>query len=124
MVLLDGLSLEAVGQMLEDEGLCKFVIGLYFVCNPGTGARRTLGYANTDYEDLDDGSRVAVDELIAQIIARNEADRNREVQPIARPSGAPIFELPSVDGYKKTTNRFMATIDTSAKMTKKKCLCP
>ena len=124
VVLLDGSSLEAVGQMLEGEGLCRFVIGLYFVCNPVTGARRTLGHANTDYEDLEADSRAAVDELVAQIIARNEADRNREVQPIARPSGAPIFELPSVDVYKKTTNRFMATIDTSAKMTKKEMSLP
>lgn len=124
VVLLDGRALEEAGQMLENEGLCRFVMGLYFVCDPIIGARRTLGYAVTEYDELEDADKAAVDELVAQIIARNEADRNREVQPIARPSGAPIFKLPSTDGYAKSNSRFMATVDTSAPMTKSEMSLP
>lgn len=124
VVLLDGRALEEAGHMLESEGLCRFVMGLYFVCDPITGARRTLGYAATSYDDLEDADKKAVDELVAQIIARNEADRNRAVQPIARPSGAPLFKLPSTDDFQASRTRFMATVDTSALMTKKEMSLP
>src|SRR5690606_4618834 len=49
VVLLDGRALEETGSMLETKGLCSFVMGLYFVCDAKVGARRTLGYAATEY---------------------------------------------------------------------------
>lgn len=120
VVLLDGRALEETGMMLENEGLCTFTMGLYFVCDPIVGARRTLGYASTPYEELDSTARGAVDELAAQVVARNEADRNRVVQPIVRPLNAPVLVLPDVEDTANTikTPRFMATVDTSAHMTK------
>lgn len=118
VVLLDGRALEEVGVMLENEGLCQFIMGLYFVCDAVVGARRTLGYATTPYDELSDETRAEVDELVAQINARNEADRSRPVQPIVRPVGAPVFEMPHTEGFMPTSERYMATIDTSGNMSK------
>lgn len=118
VVLLDGRALEEAGIALENEQLCDFVMGLYFVCDPIVGARRTLGFATTEYEDLSANERSQVDELVAQINARNEADRNRAVQPIVRPEGAPVFVLPDTNEFTSSIERYMATIDTSGRMTK------
>jgi cytidylate kinase len=118
IVLLDGRALEETGLMLEKEGLCDFIIGLYFVCDPEVGATRTLGFANRPYADLTDDQRADIDLLVAQIDARNQADRDRSVQPIVRPRGAPVFNLPQIDTIEVTQGRFMATVDTSAEMTK------
>ncbi|HEY1085281.1 MAG TPA: (d)CMP kinase [Candidatus Saccharimonadales bacterium] len=114
IVLLDGRALEEVGNMLENEGLCSYILGLYFICNPEVGARRTLGYANKEYNQLDDTERAEVDELAAQIKARNAADAERTVQPIVRPAGAKVHHLPEVI----TVEQKMHLIDTSAKMSK------
>lgn len=124
IVLLDGRALEEAGQMLEDKGLCRFVIGLYFICDPTTGARRTLGHASKSYNELSDSEKTEVDTLVAQIIARNEADKNRAVQPIAPPKGAPVYKLPAVEVSQSIEGRVMATIDTSAEMTKQQMYEP
>ena len=124
VVLLDGRALEETGLMLEAEKLCRFVMGLYFVCDAVVGARRTLGYAATAYDQLTTAQRTEVDELIIQIDARNAADRNRMVQPIVRPSDAPVFELPNTDGFIVSDDRYMATIDTSADMEKHEMAMP
>lgn len=118
IVLLDGRALEEAGIWLQDEQLCEFVMGLYFVCDPIVGARRTLGFAAKQYNELSSDEQALVDELVAQIDARNEADRNREVQPIVRPNNAPVFLLPNTSDFTAVDGRFMATIDTSADMTK------
>lgn len=124
VVLLDGRALEETGIALEREKLCDFVMGLYFVCDPVIGARRTLGFAGTQYGDLADNERAQVDELVEQINARNAADRNRAVQPIVRPQGAPVFALPDTSAFASGTERYMATIDTSANMTKEEMSRP
>jgi cytidylate kinase len=118
IVLLDGRALEETGQMLEDEGLCEFIIGLYFVCDAEVGALRTLGHASRNYADLTEDQRADVDLLVTQINARNQADRERAVQPIIRPNGAPIFTLPNIPATEPDGSRFMATVDTSAEMSK------
>lgn len=118
VVLLDGRALEETGTMLANEKLCQFVMGLYFVCDPYVGARRTLGYAATAYQDLTEDERRSVDELVKQINARNDADRSRLVQPIVRPVDAPVFTLPNTEGFALSEKRYMATIDTSGDMTK------
>ena len=117
VVLLDGRALEEVGKMLEDEMLCGFLLGLYFVCDPVVGARRTLGYAAKTYDDLTDDERAEVDELVVQIDARNEADRNRAVQPIVPPAGASRYALPDAPA-EAADGRTMIIFDTSADMTK------
>ena len=124
IALLDGRALEEAGTMLERENLCDFIIGLYFVCDPRVGARRTLGHAVTPYDDLSDAERSEVDQLVAQIITRNEADRLRPVQPIVPPAGAPLFTLPNVVPQPTGGGRFMAVIDTSADMTKREMYEP
>lgn len=118
VVLLDGRALEQTGKWLQKENLCDFVMGLYFVCDPTVGARRTLGFAARQYDELNDIEQAQVDELVDQINARNEADRNRDVQPIVRPAGAPVFTLPDTTDFEPTDTRFMATIDTCANITK------
>ena len=118
IVLLDGRALEEAGTMLESEGLCDFKIGLYFVCDPTMGAMRTLGFAAHRYDELSSDQRMQVDGLVLQITARNRADRERAVQPIIAPFGAPVYVLPDIDVPDRTDGRFMATIDTSADMTK------
>lgn len=124
IVLLDGRALEEAGEMLEKEGLCDFVAGLYFVCDPLIGARRTLGYADRPYEALTDEQRIEVDVLIAQIHERNDADRDRAVQPIVQPAGAPIIELPDDGEFLPGVGRSMAIVDTSAEMTKQQMYEP
>jgi cytidylate kinase len=118
VVLLDGRALEETGRMLESQGLCEFVAGLYFLCDPVVGAMRTLGHANRRYDVLTTDQRADVDLLVTQIIARNDADRNRAVQPIVQPNEAPVFVLPTIDDVPQTNKRFMATIDTSAQISK------
>lgn len=122
-VLLDGRALEEIGSMLEEEGLCDFVMGLYFVCDPVVGARRTLGFADCSYDELTNEDRQSVDVLVEQIIERNAKDTNRQVHPIFRPKGAPVWHLP-LDAPSPTTNRPMFTVDTSAEMNKKAMVLP
>ncbi len=118
IVLLDGRALEEVGQRLESDDLCDFILGLYFICEPRIGAMRTLGLIEQDYDELDADKKVQVDELVDQIEARNKADRERTVQPITPPVHAPVFNLPDVPLQKIDGDRFMATIDTSSKLSK------
>ena len=118
VVLLDGRALEEVGVRLESLGLCEFIMGLYFICDPIVGARRTLGYADIPYESLTAEQRSEVDRLVHQIVARNDADRHRSVQPIVPPVDAPTYVLPDIPTVDLERGRFMATIDTSANLTK------
>ena len=85
--LLDGRALEEVGGMLATEGLCDYVLGLFFVCDPVVSAQRTLGYMPRPYSELPDDLKAKVDELVEQIHARNKADRERAVQPIVEQIG-------------------------------------
>lgn len=118
VVLLDGRALEEVGNTLEVEGLCEFALGLYFTCDPVVGARRTLGFAKTPYDELGNDAREAVDQLVVQVNARNKADRERAVQPIVPPSGAVVYRLPDAPTQFADTSRPMVIFDTSADMTK------
>ncbi|CAN5395238.1 hypothetical protein BH10PAT4_BH10PAT4_4490 [soil metagenome] len=117
VVLLDGRALEEVGAALEDDSLCYFRLGLYFICDSIVGARRTLGFANRLYDDLDDNEKASVDALVSQINARNEADEKRAVQPLVRPSGVAISHLPSIEPNHRD-GRPMFLLDTSAEMSK------
>jgi len=118
VVLLDGRALEETGTMLEREGLCDFKIGLYFVCDPVVGAMRTLGFAAKRYDGLTSDERSQVDLLVAQINARNAADRDRDVQPIVAPTDAQTITLPNDADVSDDAERFMAIVDTSASMSK------
>ena len=124
IVLLDGRTLEQAGTMLEDEGLCRFRLGFYFICDPMVGAMRTLGFAGHRYDELSSEERMDVDGLTAQIIDRNEADKNRAVQPIAPPEGAPVFTLPAVPAATVADSRFMAIVDSSTELTKEAMAAP
>jgi cytidylate kinase len=118
-VLLDGRALEETGTMLVSHGLCDFVAGLYFVCDGRMGARRTLGFAATQYEQLSSDQQQAIDELIEQINERNEKDRNRAVQPVVPPLRAPTCKLPDMSAASEAQGeRPMVIVDTSAEMTK------
>jgi cytidylate kinase len=124
VVLLDGRALEEVGSGLEADGLCDFRLGLYFICDPITGARRTLGYASRSYDELDDAEKTAVDELVAQIKVRNEADQKRQVQTLVRPAGVAISHLPDIKEPINVTDRPMYLIDTSNDMSKQEMSAP
>lgn len=98
-VLLDGRALEETGEMLQREGLCDYVLSLYFVCDPVVSAQRTLGWMPVPYAELDDEKKQQVDELVAQITTRNESDRTRTVQPVVEPANAErytVTEVPEV----------------------------
>jgi len=118
VVLLDGRALEETGKMLERQGLCEFVMGLYFICDPIVGAMRTLGFANRSFDELSSRQQKGVNELVEQIKARNKADAERAVQPIVPPKEAPTLVLPKVGRITLGESRFMATVDTSASMKK------
>lgn len=117
IVLLDGRALEEVGKILEHDGLCDFRLGLYFICDPIIGARRTLGYADSPYNDLSEDEKASVDELVSQIKSRNEADEKRDVQRLVRPAGTAVSHLPEIQPSSRT-DRPMYLLDTSADMSK------
>jgi cytidylate kinase len=123
IVLLDGRALEEVGTELEKEGLCDFRLGLFFICDPLVGARRTLGYADQTYDTLDDDGKKSVDDLVLQIKSRNEADEKRSVQPLVRPSSIEISYLPDIK-ESKSGHRHMYLIDTSREMSKEEMSLP
>jgi len=117
IVLLDGRALEETGTMLRSENLCDFRLGLYFICNATVGARRTLGYAEHMYDELDSTKKIAVNELVRQITIRNNADKTRVVQPLVRPLHAPISYLPHISKMSDGSPP-MYLLDTSLDMTK------
>jgi cytidylate kinase len=123
IVLLDGRALEEVGAELEREGLCDFRLGLYFICDPIVGARRTLGLANLPYDELDNTEKSSVDALVTQINSRNEADEKRSVQKLVRPAGVDISRLPKILPS-HSTNRPMYLIDTSSELSKEDMSAP
>ena len=97
VVLLDGRALGEVGEMLARENLCNYVLNLFFVCDPVVSAQRTLGFMPRAYDALDAATQQKIDEQIAQIEARNRADRERAMQPVVPPANAPrylVSELP------------------------------
>jgi len=118
VVLLDGRALEETGKMLEHEGLCDFILGLYFLCDPMVGACRTLGFANKEYEELSPAEKNQVDLLVAEIEERNRKDRERAVQPIVPPAGAPTYRLPDAPVEFTASIRPMVIFDTSAHLSK------
>ncbi|MDB5167126.1 MAG: hypothetical protein JWN26_271 [Candidatus Saccharibacteria bacterium] len=123
VVLLDGRALEEVGAGLERDGLCDFRLGLYFICDPVIGARRTLGFANRLYEDLAPDEKASVEELVLQIKARNNADENRAVQPLVRPVGVTVSHLPDIQAT-SSVDRPMYLLDTSREMSKDEMSSP
>lgn len=124
VVLVDGRSLEKIGSEMNDEGLCDYRLGLYFICDAKVGARRTLGFATKSYESLNDSEKQQVDDLIVQINERNARDKDRDVERLAPPTNAPTFALPNVPEYEKTGARPMVIIDTSAEITKEAMSLP
>ena len=125
IVLIDGRALEAIAREMHDESLCDYRLGLYFVCDDVMGARRTLGYAATQYEDLTDEQRQEVDALVEQIYIRNHRDHVREVEPLVLPADAPICRLPGgINDDQIDPERPMVVVDTSADMTKREMSMP
>lgn len=117
VVLIDGRTLEGIAVEMDQEGLCDYRLGLYFVCDAVMGARRTLGFANTSYADLNTQNRREVDELVAQIHERNRRDKERDTERLLVPTDAPIFKLPDIS-HEITSERQMLIIDSSAELSK------
>ncbi|HMS93592.1 MAG TPA: (d)CMP kinase [Candidatus Saccharibacteria bacterium] len=118
VVLIDGRALEAISREMDDEGLCHYRLGLYFICDGVVGARRTLGYAATPYDQLTDDQREEVDVLVGQIAVRNQRDFDRDVERLVRPD-APLLKVPELVGVEMiSSNQPMAVIDTSAEVSK------
>ncbi len=124
VVLIDGRALEAVAREMQAEGLCEYRLGLYFVCDPVVGARRTLGYATRKYEDLSTEEQGEVSKLVTQINERNRLDKDRLVERLAPPEGAETYKLPGMPEAKKPTNTPMYIVDTSADLTKENMSMP
>lgn len=118
IVLLDGRALEEVGKQLEAENLCAYILGFYFTCDPLVGALRTLGFATSPVDALNTQDRKRVEMLASEIVERNRADAERDVQPIVAPVGAPVISLPDSPEVHTSASRYMAIVDTSAIMTK------
>lgn len=114
VVLLDGRALEETGEMLANRGLCHYVLGLFFVCDPVVSAQRSLGYMPEPYDALSKEVKDQVDELVQQIEARNTADRERAVQPLVMPKNAPRFMVTEVpETVPPRSPRPMVVIDRS-----------
>ncbi len=124
VVLVDGRALENIANEMNNEELCDYRMGLYFVCDAIVGARRTLGYASTPYENLTTEQRESVDELVAQIYERNQRDRERDVERMIPPVGASTIYLPNVSTQSTRTNRPMYIVDTSAEISKQDMALP
>ena len=117
VVLLDGRALGEIGGILQSEGLCDYVLELFFVCDPLVSARRTLGLMSRTYDQLDQAERRQVDELMQQIKTRNRIDRERPAYPVVEPAGAPrylVSELPDV--LPATSGRPACIIDRSVEL--------
>lgn len=124
VVLIDGRALEAISREMDAEGLCEYRLGLYFICDGVIGARRTLGYAATAYNNLTDVQRDEVDALVTQIAIRNRRDAERSVERLVRPN-APHLAIPDLIGADEIDdNQPMAVIDTSAEVTKTEMALP
>lgn len=124
VVLVDGRALESIATEMHDEGLCDYRMGLYFVCDAIVGARRTLGFATTPYENLTTEQREAVDTLVQQIYERNQRDRERDVEPMLPPQDAPTLYLPDVPTEVAHSPRPHFIVDTSAEITKEAMSLP
>lgn len=124
VVLVDGRTLEAIAYEMQNESLCRYRLGLYFVCDPVVGARRTLGYADKKYEELSESERAEVDEFVEQIVERNQRDKERAVERLTPPAGAKTYTLPDVPTANKTEDIPMYIIDTSAELTKSQMSLP
>lgn len=124
VVLIDGRALEAISREMDTEGLCEYRLGLYFVCDGIVGARRTLGYAATPYDQLTDTQRDEVDALVNQINVRNQRDFDRDVERLTRPI-APLLLIPDLAGAEAIdSTQPMAIIDTSAEVNKRDMALP
>ena len=117
VILMDGRALEALADDADSRGLCEYALGLYFICDPPVGARRTLGFGAMSYDELDATQREEVDDLVRQIIARNHADMTRDTQRLVRPESAPEVKLPATD-VELPANTSRIIIDTSGNLTK------
>lgn len=127
IVLVDGRALETVSREMDAEGLCDYRMGLYFICDAKVGARRTLGYAKTPYDELSDDEKAAVDQLVEQIETRNHSDRHNRTNDEHRlipPTGASTYELPNTPPVTKADGVPMYIIDTSAELTKEQMSLP
>lgn len=118
MVLIDGRALEAIACEMDREKTCEYVLGLYFTCDATVGARRTLGYAATPYDELDETQKTEVDAFVVQINARNHADKTREVERLIPPAGAVTYALPDLPKTLASSPRPMLILDTSAELSK------
>lgn len=123
VVLIDGRALEAIAAEMDAEGLCEYVLGLYFICDARVGARRTLGYANIPYDSLSVNQKADVDALVQQIDMRNKRDKERDVERLAHPEGAVTAILPDIPTLQGGA-RPMIIVDTSAKITKQEMSLP
>lgn len=113
-VLLDGRALEEVGEALSTKGLCRYVLGFFFVCDPVVSAQRTLGWMPVPYHELREDQRTLVDELVQQIIERNQADHDRIVQPVHEPDNALTYDMLHIPALLPPRQpRPMAIIDRS-----------
>lgn len=118
VVLIDGRALEHIATEMDAEGLCQYRMGLYFVCEPRVGARRTLGVADRSYDQLTDAQQEEVTALVAQIQERNKRDKEREVERLIPPTDAKTYQLPDVPHRLPDDVRPMYIIDTSAELGK------
>lgn len=123
-VLLDGRALQEVGTRLEEEGLCEFVLGYYFVSDPLTGAMRTLGYSAQKYDELTDDRKADIDRFAAEIDERNRQDRDREIQPILPPTGSKPWVLPDQPPELPDHPHPILLVDTSRDITKEDMVRP
>lgn len=125
VVLIDGRALEPIAREMHTEGLCNFRMGLYFICDAVTGARRTLGYAATQYDELTPEQRADVDQLVVQIGERNQRDFMRDSEPLVRPQDAPTCILPDMSPAASSAKQPpMLVIDTSNDMTRAEMSLP
>ena len=114
VVLVDGRALEETGEMLVAEGLCDYSVGFYFVCDPVVSAQRSLGRMPLPYDQLDEATKALVDEMVVGIVARNESDRSRAVQPLVMPVNAERYMAAEVpERLPDRAPRPMAIIDRS-----------
>ncbi len=123
-VLVDGRTLEGIAREMQDEGLCEYKLGLYFVCDPVVGARRTLGYAAKSYDELTSSEKEEVDNFVKQIQERNQRDKERVVETLKPPVGAKTYILPNVPSVIDQSDVPIYIIDTSADLTKSEMSLP
>lgn len=119
-VIIDGRAMDGYARHFTENGLGRFALGWHFECAPRVAAQRSVKVFG-DPSTLDADARQILKDEEARIVARNQTDMQRGIDPLRRPD--PVYEVPlSLGGltiaphqiaYRALGSDRMAMLDTT-----------